>query len=78
MTKKWHVYYENTGSHAGVTDRCCNGGKIINYKIPKTGDRTIHPLIWIGCILLGLAGFGGAAMLRKRRKEEGRYASGDD
>ena len=72
------VYYENTGSHAGVTDRCCNGGKIINYKIPKTGDRTIHPLIWIGCILLGLAGFGGAAMLRKRRKEEGRYASGDD
>ena len=30
--------YENVGKYAGVTDRCHNGGTIINYKVPQTGD----------------------------------------
>ena len=59
--------YENVGVYAGITDRCCDGGTIINKKIPKTGDRA--PLaLWAGMILLGTAGIGIALMMGKRRK----------
>ncbi|MBQ9301250.1 MAG: hypothetical protein IJ214_12155, partial [Clostridia bacterium] len=46
--------YENIGAHAGETDRCYNGGTIINYKVPKTGDRADLRL-WLGCVLLGVS-----------------------
>lgn len=59
--------YENVGVYAGITDRCCDGGTIINKKIPKTGDDT--PLaLWTGMILLGAAGVGAALAMSKRRK----------
>lgn len=32
------AYYENIGEYADVTDRCYNGGTIINVKVPQTGD----------------------------------------
>jgi hypothetical protein len=32
------VTYVNVGRYADVTDRCHNGGTIINRKIPQTGD----------------------------------------
>ena len=49
------VRYENVGAYADVRDRCYNGGTIINYKIPKTGDTTGWPW-WIIPGLLGIAG----------------------
>ena len=49
----YKVRYENTGTHAGVTDRCYNGGTIVNYKVPQTGD-TADPLLWVVSGLLGL------------------------
>ena len=49
----YQVRYENTGTHAGVTDRCFNGGTIVNYKVPKTGDPA-DPLLWIVSGTLGL------------------------
>ena len=64
----YRVQYVNTGRYADVTDRCCNGGTIVNYKIPKTGDNSISPLVWIGCILLGLIGTAGVMVARKRSR----------
>ena len=64
----YKVRYENVGVHANVTDRCYNGGTIINYKIPKTGDKTVNPILWIGCVLLGVMIAGGTLIIRKRRK----------
>ena len=63
------VRYENVGLHEGETDRCYNGGTIINYTVPNTGD----PLP-LGEILLagGLAVFAGTALtfaLRRRRRK---------
>ena len=64
----YKVRYENTGAYADVMDRCCNGGTIINYKIPKTGDNGTPAVLWIGCMLLGLLGAGCALYAVKRRK----------
>ena len=63
------VRYENVGKHAGETDRCYNGGKIINYKVPKTGDQTNLPL-WLCCILLGLATVSAVVYTNKRKKAQ--------
>ena len=63
----YKVRYENVGTHADVTDRCYNGGTIVNYKVPKTGDGA-KPVLWIGCVLAGLALLGGVVYTRKRRK----------
>ncbi|MBQ9300835.1 MAG: hypothetical protein IJ214_10025, partial [Clostridia bacterium] len=63
----YKVRYENVGAHAGETDRCYNGGTIINYKVPKTGDRADLRL-WLGCVLLGLAAVSAVAYTSKRRK----------
>ncbi len=49
-----------------MTDRCYNGGTIINYKVPKTGDSA-EPVLWIGCTVLGL-GMLAAAFVGRRRK----------
>ena len=59
--------YENVGVYADITDRCCDGGTIVNKKIPKTGDSA--PLaLWAGMIALGAAGLGAARALGRRRK----------
>ena len=63
----YKVRYENVGAHAGVTNRCYNGGTIINYKVPKTGD-TANPILWAGCALLGVGAICGAVGLRRRKK----------
>ena len=65
MPDGFRVRYENTGAWANETDRCGNGGTIINYKVPKTGDNTRLPL-WILLSVLGLAGTA-AAVRRVRR-----------
>ena len=36
----YQVIYQNVGKYSDVTDRCYNGGTIINYKLPATGDTT--------------------------------------
>ncbi len=56
VPRGYRVRYENTGINAGVTDRCCNGGTIVNYTVPKTGDRT-NLLIFLGLSLLGIGCF---------------------
>ncbi|MBR6186531.1 MAG: isopeptide-forming domain-containing fimbrial protein [Clostridia bacterium] len=67
----YKVRYENIGDHAGETDRCYNGGKIINYKVPKTGDETSIGL-WIGLTALAFAGLAALGVTaRKRRRQNG-------
>ena len=56
VPRGYRVRYENTGINAGVADRCCNGGTIVNYTVPKTGDRT-NLLIFLGLSLLGIGCF---------------------
>jgi len=69
------VRYENVGIHKDVTDRCYNGGRIINHKVPPTGDRTgIWP--WLLGVAAGLTGVGLLLVIRtgsgkkSRRKKE--------
>ena len=51
----YRTVYVNTkkSGHEDVTDRCYNGGTIINIKIPQTGDRET-PWLWLmlGCMAL--------------------------
>lgn len=49
------VYYENVGIYSDVTDRCHNGGTIINHKIPQTSDDT-NLNIYVLLILLSAIG----------------------
>jgi hypothetical protein len=66
----YRVRYENTGTHAGVTDRCYNGGTIVNYKVPKTGDPA-DPLLWVVSGILGLlALFLAWQLFRDRRADK--------
>ena len=64
----YKVRYENVGAHAGETDRCYNGGRIINYKVPKTGDETNIGL-WIGLTAASLCGLGALAFFSRRRRK---------
>ena len=48
----YETIYRNVGKYAEITDRCYNGGTIINYRAPATGDES-RPLLWIA---LGAAG----------------------
>ena len=59
--------YVNVGEYAGITDRCYNGGTIINKRIPKTGDET-PLLLWAGMLLVGASGLTVALTVSKRRK----------
>ncbi len=68
MPAGYKVRYENVGKYADVTDRCYNGGTIINYKVPKTGD-TADLRLWLGCVLLGVSAGCGALVCRGRKKE---------
>ena len=61
------VQYENIGKYADVTDRCYNGGTIINKKVPKTGD-TAELLLWAGMVLAGIGGITAALVIGKRKK----------
>jgi len=65
----YQTKYVNVGAHADVTDRCYNGGKIINYKVPKTGDAAELGL-WAGMVLTGFGVALGALVCRRRKKEE--------
>lgn len=55
VPKGYRVYYRNVGRHADAKDRCYNGGTIVNFRLPETGDHANLPL-WIACVLLGLVG----------------------
>ena len=63
----YKVRYENVGAHAGETDKCYNGGKIINYKVPKTGDESNLGL-WLALTAVGLAGIGSLVLISRRRR----------
>ena len=65
--KGYFVRYENVGVHADETDRCYNGGTILNYAVPKTGDDAA-PGMWGACVLAGLIGLAAACLLYRRRK----------
>ena len=59
--------YENVGIYAGITDRCCDGGTIVNYRVPKTGDDADLSL-WLGCVLAGLTIISITVYAGKRKK----------
>ncbi len=63
----YQTRYQNVGVYASITDRCCNGGTIINEKIPQTGDDA-QLTLWSCLALLGIAGMSLAFMAFKRRK----------
>lgn len=62
---------ENIGDHADITDVCYDGGKIINWNVPKTGDPA-SPLMWLGLAIAGTAGLGITAFLFRRKKKTNR------
>ena len=63
----YQIRYENVGIYAGITDRCCDGGTIVNYKVPRTGDNA-NPMLWLGCALASLTLLCVAVSAGKRRK----------
>lgn len=67
VPNRYRVRYVNVGIHAGETDRLYNGGTIINYWIPKTGDRS-GLLWWLGAVLLGCALLGGLCLAGKKKR----------
>ena len=49
------VMYKNVGKYSDVTDRCHNGGTILNYKVPQTSDETslsVYVMTFLGATLL--------------------------
>ena len=65
----YQIKYVNVGVYADVTDRCCDGGTIINKKVPKTGDASDFTL-WAGIIALGIVGLATTVILTKRKKAQ--------
>ncbi len=63
----YQIKYVNVGVYADVTDRCCDGGTIINKKVPKTGDAADFAL-WAGIIALGVVGLTTTVILTKRKR----------
>ena len=63
----YQIKYVNVGVYVDVTDRCCDGGTIINKKVPKTGDAADFAL-WAGIIALGIVGLTTTVILTKRKK----------
>ena len=65
----YKVRYENVGAHAGETDRCYNGGTIVNYKVPRTGDRAnLWP--WAVMALAGAGAVCGVVVYSKKKKDK--------
>ena len=58
--------YVNAGPHAGMKDRVLNGGAIVNYKVPETGDASSLTL-WLALLGGSAAALTGLVLLRKRR-----------
>ena len=65
----YKVRHENIGVHAGETDRCYNGGTIINYRVPQTGDEA-QPALWIAFVLAGAAMLGGVIFSLRRKADK--------
>ena len=65
----YQVRYENVGAHAGETDRCYNGGTIINYRTPRTGDSA-DPVLWTVCIAAGSVLLAVGIFIERRRKRK--------
>ncbi len=64
------VRYENIGAHAGDTDKLYNGGTIVNFTVPKTGDNAPIEL-WKVMVGTGACGLVVAMLiLRKKRKSQ--------
>ena len=59
------VSYVNIGIYAHVTDRCHNGGTIINRKVPQTGDS--QP-VGIHLVCIAAASTTLVLLLRRKRK----------
>ena len=68
VPKGFQVRYENMGVHAGETDRRYNGGTIINFQVPRTGDSASIAL-WTACVAAGAALLVGVAYASRRRKK---------
>lgn len=62
------VRYENKGEHADIMDRCCNGGSIINCKVPPTGDGSNIPL-WLGLLGISILGLAGTLFANQKKRE---------
>lgn len=62
------VSYVNVGQYAHVTDRCHNGGTIINRKVPQTGD-TLPVGMHLVCIVTASAAL--VLLFRSRRRQYG-------
>ena len=60
--------YVNVGKYANITDRCMNGGKIINQKIPRTGDAE-RPWLWFCLATISLAGICFTVSVSRKKKE---------
>jgi LPXTG-motif cell wall-anchored protein len=60
------IQYENVGAYANITDRLYNGGRILNVRLPQTGDKE-KP--WIFITLGALSILGILFLLRRHRKQ---------
>ena len=67
--KDYLVRYENVGEFADKTDRCYNGGRIINYKVPKTDDPE-QPGMYTAVVAVSLAGLAAIVFLALRKKKK--------
>ena len=45
----------------------CDGGTIVDYKVPKTGDEG-NPMLWLGCVLAGSVMIAVSVYAGKRKK----------
>ena len=66
--------YENKYSnpHSGVKDAALNGGTVINYKVPKTGDVVNVPLLWLFVIFSSAGLLTACIFLLRNIKRHGR------
>ena len=64
--------YQNVGVYAEVTDRCCDGGIILNRKIslPNTGDNS-NIVVWIGVLTVTMGAI--AVICLKKKKSSGKF-----
>ena len=67
----YFTIYQNLGSKAGETDQVYNGGKIVNFSVPKTGDDS-RPAAWLALAGTALLALGAAAITAKRRARKDR------
>lgn len=59
--------YINVGKYEDVTDRLYNGGTIINYKVPQTGDSD-SPAVWMAVMMCSAAAI--MLMMLRRKREQ--------